>query len=32
MQYKVLPAPSNLPIPTEENGYLMGGVLAETYK
>ena len=32
MQYKVLPAPENLPIPKEFNGYIMGGVLAETYK
>lgn len=32
MQYKVLPAPENLPIPTNPNGYVMGGILAETYK
>jgi len=32
MQYKVLPAPENLPIPKEFNGYIMGGVLAENYK
>lgn len=32
MQYKVLPAPENLPIPKDANGYVMGGVLAETYK
>lgn len=32
MQYKVLPAPENLPIPKEENGYVMGGILAENYK
>ncbi len=32
MQYKVLPAPENLPIPKEFNGYIMWGVLAESYK
>lgn len=32
MQYKVLPAPENLPIPKQENGYIMGGILAESYK
>lgn len=32
MQYKVLPAPENLPIPKDFNGYIMGGVLAESYK
>ena len=32
MQYKVLPAPENLPIPKIPNGYVMGGVLAESYK
>lgn len=32
MQYKVLPAPENLPIPKVPNGYIMGGALAETYK
>ncbi len=32
MQYKVLPAPENLPIPKIPNGFVMGGVLAESYK
>lgn len=32
MQYKVLPAPENLPIPKDFNGYIMGWVLAESYK
>jgi len=32
MQYKVLPAPENLPIPKEFNGYTMGWTLAESYK
>ena len=32
MQYKVLPAPENLPIPKDFNGYIMGGILAESYK
>ncbi len=32
MQYKVLPAPENLPIPKSPNGYIMWGVLAESYK
>ena len=32
MQYKVLPAPENLPIPKDFNGYIMGGMLAESYK
>lgn len=32
MQYKILPAPSNLPIPTKENGYVMWWGLAESYK
>ena len=32
MQYKVLPAPENLPIPKEFNGYIMWGTLAESYK
>ncbi|MCF7834957.1 hypothetical protein K9M48_02780 [Candidatus Gracilibacteria bacterium] len=34
MQYKVLPAPSNLPImpKEEETGFVMGGILAEKYK
>lgn len=32
MQYKVLPAPENLPIPKDFNGYIMWGVLAETYR
>ncbi len=32
MQYKVLPAPENLPMPKEFNGYIMWGTLAESYK
>ena len=32
MQYKVLPAPENLPIPKDFNGYIMWGMLAESYK
>ena len=32
MQYKVLPAPENLPIPKEFNGFVMGWTLAESYK
>lgn len=32
MQYKVLPAPENLPIPKDFNGYIMWWVLAESYK
>jgi hypothetical protein len=32
MQYKVLPAPDNLPILNQPNGYVMGGGLAESYK
>ncbi len=32
MQYKVLPAPENIPIPKDPNGYTMWGVLAESYK
>ncbi|MFZ2150830.1 MAG: hypothetical protein WAZ12_04095 [Candidatus Absconditicoccaceae bacterium] len=34
MQYKVLSGPSNLPVMTGdvENGYVLGGVLAEKYK
>lgn len=32
MQYKVLPSPENLPIPTQANGYVMWGVVAEWYK
>ncbi len=32
MQYKVLPAPENLPIPKDFNGYVMSWVLAESYK
>lgn len=32
MPYKVLPAPDDLPIFTEENGYIMSGVIAEQYK
>jgi len=32
MQYKVLPPPENLPIPKQENGYVMGWILAESYK
>jgi hypothetical protein len=32
MQYKVLPAPQNLPIPTEYNNYIIGGTIAEKYK
>lgn len=32
MQYKILPAPENLPTPKDFNGYIMGGVLAESFK
>lgn len=32
MQYKVLPAPENLPIPKIPNGFVMWWVLAESYK
>jgi len=32
MQYKILPAPENLPVPQIPNGYVMGGVLAESYR
>ena len=32
MQYKVLPAPEDLPILSQPNGYIMGGKLAESYK
>ena len=32
MQYKVLPAPENLPIPKDFNGFIMWWVLAESYK
>jgi len=32
MQYKVLPPPSNLPIPSNPNGYVMWWVVAESYK
>ena len=32
MQYKVLPAPENLPIPKDFNGYIMSWVLAESFK
>ena len=32
MQYKVLPAPENLPILNQPNGYVMTGKLAESYK
>ena len=32
MQYKVLPAPDNLPVLTEDTGYVMSGKLAEEYK
>lgn len=32
MQYKVLPAPSNLPTFSDHNGYIMSGIVAEKYK
>jgi len=32
MQYKVLPGPNNLPVMTEFNGFIMSGVVAESYK
>jgi hypothetical protein len=32
MQYKILPAPENLPILQEPNGFVMSGKLAENYK
>ncbi len=32
MQYKVLPAPDNLPVLTQDSGYVMSGKLAEDYK
>lgn len=32
MQYKVLPAPDNLPILNNFNGHIMNGILAEKYK
>jgi len=32
MQYKVLPAPENLPVLHDETGYVMSGKLAEEYK
>lgn len=32
MPYKILPAPENLPILSQPNGYTMAGKIAETYK
>jgi len=32
MPYKLLPAPENLPVLNEPNGYIIGGRLAESYK
>jgi len=32
MQYKVLPAPDNLPVLNDFGGYVMSGKLAESYK
>jgi len=32
MDYKVLPGPDTLPIPQEPNGYVISGVIAESYK
>jgi hypothetical protein len=32
MQYKILPAPENLPILKEPNGFVITGKLAEGYK
>jgi len=32
MQYKVLPAPTNLPVMSNFNGFIMSGIVAENYK
>ncbi|MFA5748326.1 MAG: hypothetical protein WC872_04435, partial [Candidatus Absconditabacterales bacterium] len=32
MQYKILPAPENLPLLNQYNGYVMAGTLAENFK
>ena len=32
MPYKVLPAPQTLPVFKEENGFIMSGIVAESYK
>jgi hypothetical protein len=32
MQYKILPAPDNLPVLNDFGGYVMSGKIAEDYK
>lgn len=32
MQYKILPAPENIPILNDPNGYIMSGKVAESYE